>query len=83
MGGDGGGKAGDGGRRGGLEADEEPFEAELRLPECDGPFSDYCEIVLQYGYVTMFASALPAITFFAMAEVLVQIRTDRCNKNKL
>lgn len=53
------------------------MEAELRLPEYDGPFSDYCEIVLQYGYITMFVSALPAVTFFAMVEVLLQIRTDR------
>lgn len=63
-----------GGVRGG---DEEPIEAELRLPEYGGPFSDYSEIVLQYGYITMFASALPIVTFFAIAEVLLQIRTDR------
>lgn len=60
-----------------MEADEEPMEAELRLPEYDGPFSDYSAIVLQYGYITMFVSALPGVTFLAMAEVLLQIRTDR------
>lgn len=63
-----------GGVRGG---EEEAIEAELRLPEYGGPFSDYSEIVLQYGYITMFASALPIVTFFAIAEVLLQIRTDR------
>lgn len=56
------------------------MEAELRLPEYEGPFSDYSEFVLQYGYITMFASALPAVTFLAIAEVLLQIRTDRSMK---
>lgn len=56
------------------------MEAELRLPEYGGPFSDYSEFVLQYGYITMFAAALPAVTFFAIAEVLLQIRTDRSVK---
>lgn len=32
---------------------------------------------MQYGYITMFASALPIVTFFAIAEVLLQTRTDR------
>lgn len=73
----GGGNGGDSGGVGGLAAEEEPMEAELRLPEYGGPFSDYSEIVLQYGYITMFASALPVVTFFAIAEVLLQIRTDR------
>ncbi|CAM9423223.1 unnamed protein product [Scytosiphon promiscuus] len=71
-----GGAAEDGGGVGGMGGDEEPMEAELRLPMYDGPFSDYSEIVLQYGYITMFASALPIVTFFAIAEVLLQIRTD-------
>lgn len=66
-----------GGVGGGRGGEEEPIEAELRLPEYGGPFSDYSEIVLQYGYITMFASALPIVTFFAIAEVLLQIRTDR------
>eukprot|EP00903_Cladosiphon_okamuranus_P010788 g10194.t1 len=67
---------GRGGVSGGRGAEEEPIEAELRLPEYGGPFSDYSEIVLQYGYITMFASALPIVTFFAITEVLLQIRTD-------
>lgn len=77
----GGGRDGGAGARGQgggeLEREEDPIEAELRLPEYGGPFSDYSEIVLQYGYITMFVSALPAVTFFAMLEVLLQIRTDR------
>lgn len=66
-----------GGASEGGGGEQEPIEAELRLPEYEGTFSDYSEIVLQYGYITMFASALPIVTFFAIAEVLVQIRTDR------
>lgn len=66
-----------GGVGGGRGGDEEPIESELRLPEYEGPFSDYSAIVLQYGFITMFASALPIVTFFAIAEVLLQIRTDR------
>lgn len=53
------------------------MEAELRLPEYEGPFSDYSAIVLQYGLITMFVAALPAVVFFAVMEVLLQIRTDR------
>lgn len=77
-----GGHSGGGALRGGsgigeVGGEEEPIEAELRLPEYDGTFSDYSAIVLQYGYITMFAAALPAAVFLAMAEVLLQIRTDR------
>lgn len=57
--------------------DDEPAQAELRLPEYEGTFSDYSSIVLQYGYITMFVAALPVVVFFAMVEVLVQMRTDR------
>lgn len=71
------GTGGDEDEEGGVEVDEEPMEAELRLPEYSGPFDDYCAIVLQYGYIAMFASVLPGVTFLAVIEVLLQIRTDR------
>lgn len=66
-----------------LDTEEEPVEAELRLPAYDGTFSDYSTIVLQYGYITMFVAALPAVVFLAMVEVLLQIRTDRCGDHTL
>jgi hypothetical protein len=59
-----------------LGRDEEPFEGELLLPEYGGTFDDYAAIVLQYGYITMFASALPLVVPLAMVEVLLQIRVD-------
>lgn len=62
---------------GAVEMDEDPVEAELRLPKYEGTFSDYSSIVIQYGYITMFISAFPAVVFLAMMEVLLQIRTDR------
>lgn len=56
--------------------EEELFEQELTLLEYDGTFSDYAAIVLQYGYITMFVSALPLVIPLAMVEILLQMRLD-------
>ncbi|XP_057310840.1 anoctamin-4-like isoform X2 [Hydractinia symbiolongicarpus] len=42
-------------------------------------FWQYLEIVLQYGFVTMFVAAFPLAPFFALANNLVEIRLDGVN----
>jgi len=41
-----------------------------------GTFGEYNEMVLQYGYVTMFAAAFPLAPFLAFLNNIVEIRTD-------
>eukprot|EP00004_Rigifila_ramosa_P014061 TRINITY_DN3168_c0_g1_i2.p1 TRINITY_DN3168_c0_g1~~TRINITY_DN3168_c0_g1_i2.p1 ORF type:complete len:348 (-),score=70.21 TRINITY_DN3168_c0_g1_i2:26-1069(-) len=42
----------------------------------DSTFDDYNELVLQFGYVTMFASAFPLAPLLALVNNVVEIRTD-------
>jgi len=39
----------------------------------------YSEIVLQFGYVTMFAPAFPLAPFFSMISNLIEIKTNMNN----
>mmetsp|Transcript_11195 Transcript_11195/g.23869 ORF Transcript_11195/g.23869 Transcript_11195/m.23869 type:complete len:742 (-) Transcript_11195:790-3015(-) len=49
------------------------FEADLE--EYD-TFDDYIEMLIQFGYVTLFASAFPLAAFVAMAANLIEMRAD-------
>lgn len=42
-------------------------------------FWEYLEIVLQYGFVTMFVAAFPLGPLFALLNVIVEIRVDAIN----
>ena len=44
--------------------------------EDTGNFEDYCEMALQYGYVTLFAAAWPMASTIALFNNVVEIRTD-------
>mmetsp|Transcript_30118 Transcript_30118/g.61431 ORF Transcript_30118/g.61431 Transcript_30118/m.61431 type:complete len:747 (-) Transcript_30118:50-2290(-) len=50
----------------GEEAELDPYEE----------FDDYLEMIIQMGYVTLFASAYPFAAFIAIFANLVEIRTD-------
>jgi hypothetical protein len=49
----------------------EDFEAEVALPPYEGTFGDYAQIILQYGYVTMFILAFPVASALVSAVVCV------------
>lgn len=52
------------------------FVAELELDPYQGTFDDYTEICLQMGLVSMFSLGLYLAPFFALLEVLLQLRID-------
>jgi len=47
-----------------------------QLSEYEGTFDEYNEMVLQFGYITLFATAFPLAPLFALLNNLVEIRTD-------
>jgi anoctamin-10 len=48
---------------------------DLHLDEYE-PFDDYMEILIQFGYVTLFASAYPLASLLMCAAVMIEIRSD-------
>ena len=42
-------------------------------------FWEYLEIVLQYGFVTMFVAGFPLAPFFALINNIIEIRVDAYN----
>merc|ERR1712093_239350 len=51
-------------------------ELESHKPIYTSTFHDYNEIVIQYGYVTMFATALPIGSLLCLINNIVEIRSD-------
>jgi hypothetical protein len=51
-------------------------EIEFRYPAYPGVFSDYQEMVIQFGYVTMFAAAFPLTATLALINNIIEIRVD-------
>jgi len=52
------------------------LEAELLMPQYDLVFNDYNELILQFGYVTLFAANLPIVSLLAFINNMVEIRSD-------
>jgi anoctamin-10 len=52
------------------------YEASIASDYEDGLFDDFLELAVQFGMVTMFASAYPLIASFALVNNLVEIRSD-------
>ena len=52
-----------------------PLTTESELDEYE-QFDDFMEIVIQYGYVTLFASAYPLASVIAIFANLIEIRAD-------
>eukprot|EP00741_Cyanophora_paradoxa_P021732 tig00000241_g20975.t1 len=51
-------------------------EQEFHLVEYESPFDDYCELVIQFGFISIFAAAFPLAPLFALINNLVEIRSD-------
>ncbi|KAM5228660.1 anoctamin-7 [Ctenodactylus gundi] len=53
-----------------------PWEADYELQPCEGLFHEYLEMVLQFGFVTIFVAACPLAPLFALLNNWVEIRLD-------
>ncbi|XP_042806762.1 anoctamin-7 [Panthera leo] len=53
-----------------------PWEADYELLPCEGLFNEYLEMVLQFGFVTIFVAACPLAPLFALLNNWVEVRLD-------
>ena len=56
-----------------------PWEDESKLEEAEGTFDEYNEMVIQFGYVTLFAAAFPIASLASLVNNMFEIRTDAVN----
>ncbi|KAM7104663.1 anoctamin-7 isoform 2-T2 [Molossus nigricans] len=57
-------------------ASQAPWEADYALLPYEGLFDEYLEMVLQFGFVTIFVAACPLAPLFALLNNWVEIRLD-------
>ncbi|XP_057695968.1 anoctamin-7 [Corythoichthys intestinalis] len=53
-----------------------PWEVDYQLLVCEGLFSEYLEMVIQFGFITIFVAACPLAPLFALINNWVEIRLD-------
>ncbi|XP_016362673.1 anoctamin-7 [Sinocyclocheilus anshuiensis] len=53
-----------------------PWEANYQLLVCEGLFDEYLEMVLQFGFITIFVAACPLAPLFALINNWVEVRLD-------
>ncbi|KAI4901365.1 hypothetical protein NFI96_014160 [Prochilodus magdalenae] len=53
-----------------------PWEMDYELLVCEGLFDEYLEMVLQFGFITIFVAACPLAPLFALVNNWVEIRLD-------
>ncbi|RVE65346.1 hypothetical protein OJAV_G00134760 [Oryzias javanicus] len=58
------------------EKEVPPWEADYQLLVCEGLFSEYLEMVLQFGFVTIFVAACPLAPLCALINNWLEIRLD-------
>ncbi|XP_075385637.1 anoctamin-7 [Tenrec ecaudatus] len=65
-------------RKGGASAavEQAPWEADYALLPSEGLFDEYLEMVLQFGFLTIFVAACPLAPLFALLNNWVEIRLD-------
>ncbi|EDO38807.1 predicted protein [Nematostella vectensis] len=51
-------------------------EIESNMPEYEDTFEDYLEMFIQFGYVVLFSSAFPLAALCALANNVIEIRSD-------
>ncbi|XP_041953375.1 anoctamin-7 isoform X2 [Alosa sapidissima] len=52
------------------------WEQDYELIECEGLFEEYLEIVLQFGFITIFVAAFPLAPLFALLNNWAEVRLD-------
>ncbi|XP_078065325.1 anoctamin-7-like isoform X2 [Mustelus asterias] len=55
---------------------QQPWEKDNNLLECEGLFDEYLEMVLQFGFITIFVAACPLAPLFALLNNWVEVRLD-------
>ncbi|XP_066295921.1 anoctamin-7-like isoform X4 [Branchiostoma lanceolatum] len=62
----------------GMEKSAEParWEEDYQLIENEGLFEEYLEMVIQFGFITIFVAAFPLAPLFALLNNWVEIRLD-------
>lgn len=58
------------------ESEMAQAQAQLELTEYEGVFDEYLEMVVQFGYVSLFAAALPMASGMACLNNIIELRTD-------
>ncbi|XP_074860238.1 anoctamin-7 isoform X2 [Carettochelys insculpta] len=53
-----------------------PWESNYELLGCEGLFDEYLEMVLQFGFITIFVAACPLAPLFALLNNWAEIRLD-------
>uniref|UniRef100_A0A3P8YNZ6 Anoctamin n=1 Tax=Esox lucius TaxID=8010 RepID=A0A3P8YNZ6_ESOLU len=56
--------------------DAAPWETDYELLVCEGLFDEYLEMVLQFGFITIFVAACPLAPLFALINNWVEVRLD-------
>ena len=54
----------------------ESYEKEYQMSKCESSHYDYLEMLVQFGYITLFGPIYPLTTIFAIVNNLLQIHTD-------
>merc|ERR1712216_215317 len=69
--------------KGAVLPDMTPLEVEAKMPPYEGVFKDYNELVLQFGYITLFAAAFPIASIVGLLNNMAEIRSDAFKLLKL
>ncbi|NXE56072.1 ANO7 protein, partial [Casuarius casuarius] len=59
-----------------VQAEEAPWEKNYQLLVFEGLFDEYLEMVMQFGFITIFVAACPLAPLFALLNNWVEIRLD-------
>ena len=62
-----------------------PIEKQAKCESYESPLEDYIEMIIEFGYVVMFATALPILPLFLLIEIIIEVRVDAwkiCNELK-
>nr|XP_033778364.1 anoctamin-7-like [Geotrypetes seraphini] len=59
-----------------ISQESKRWEEDYELINCEGLFEEYLEMVLQFGFITIFVAAFPLAPLFALLNNWVEIRLD-------